>query len=464
MICTHGGLIRILTVFKYGTPVICSQTMNAKISTIRSRMGASGVARLAVLLGILFLFSCQGAVQKRIVIATGPPGTSNFEIGNIVASVLADNRHFKIDLETKAEGSLARVDALLKGRADFALIQNDLNLPDSASFRLRAVLPLYPQVLFIVYDSTIQAKNLPELMEGKRIGVGPKNSGVHAFIKILLHEFHVDTSTCRFVFSSYDNNVIGDSIDVACSLTGFNNLHIQRQIEQKHGKIWGFDPLDRLGRGASADGFCMKYPYAIPYVIPVDLYRNYPHEPLLTLAISNILIAKSDIDDIVVYDVVKQLTENREMLMNRSVLFSGTPALEHSMVTTRIPVHEGTRMYLNRDRPSFYERYAEVFGLVITIITVIASALFGLVQLRNLRSDRRREKYYMQLFDLQRRLEFTYDLPTLMELEQELRILWKAFLSTTEKRKIRIDRDFHALRQDLKETEDELYQKKAAAE
>lgn len=408
----------------------------------------------------IFFSNCQQSVTKSIKIATGPAGTSNYEIGNIIIDVLSENPRYRIKSVTKEEGSLARVNAMLEERTDFALIQNDLHLPDSIAAEIRTVTPLYPQVLFILFDSSITAKNLPDLVHGRRIGVGPRHSGVQGFVKNMLHEFHVDTNQCRFIYTSYDKNKIGDSIDVSCALTGFNNPSITQQIDEKRAQIWSFDPVEQLGHGASTEGFCMKYPYAMPYILPVRLYRDYPDKPLLTLAVSNVLVTRTSTDPVIVYDVVKQLKDHREALMNRNILFAGLPLVESNMATSRYPMHEGARMYQERDRPTFFERYAEVLGLIVTIFTVLASALFGIIQLKSLRSDRRREKYHFKLYDLQRRLEFTYDMPTLLELEKELRALWKEFIAAADKHLIRVDSDFHALRTAMKETEDILYNKK----
>ncbi len=417
-------------------------------------------ARTGVIL--LLLTACGDAVKKDFVVATGPQGTTNYELGNVIVATFNDGLKYRVRPDTGVSGSLARAKALQDGKVDFAMVQNDIVLSEENSRDLRTVLPLYPQVLFIIYKPGIQAKTLRELLERRRIGVGPRNSGVQAFIKRLCCEFQVDTSTCAFTYTSYEDNILGDSIDVSCSLIGFNNPRISNMVGNG-GRIWAFDSVDQLGFGASVEGFCMKYPYAQPYVLPRRLYGAYPTESILTLAVNNILVASANTDDVVVYDFVQYLLTHKEQMVNRNVLFTALP-IDETQAPSRFPLHDGVRKYYERDRPTFFERYADMLGLILAIITIIGSAFFGIHQLRRQISERRLDKFRFKLLDLQRRLEFTYDLPTLLELEKTLRQLWKDLIEAARQNKVRADKEFETLRNMLKETEDELHNKRMEAE
>jgi TRAP transporter TAXI family solute receptor len=425
---------------------------------MKSRSRRAGIGALLLLL----LTGCGDSVKKDFVVATGPQGTTNYELGNVIVETFNDGLRYRVRPDTAVSGSLARAKALQDGKVDFAMVQNDIVLTEENSRDLRTVLPLYPQVLFIIYKPGIEAKMLPELLKGRRVGVGPRNSGVQAFIKRLCREFQVDTSACTFVYTAYEQNILGDSIDISCSLIGFNNPRINDMIGQG-GRIWAFDSVDQLGRGASVEGFCMKYPYAQPYVLPRRLYGAYPAEPMLTLAVNNILVASARTDDVVVYDFVQYLLTHKEQLVNRNVLFTALP-VDETQAPSRFPLHNGVRKYYERDRPTFFERHADLLGLLIALLTIIGSAFFGIHQLRRQLSERRLDKYRFKLLDLQRKLEFTYDLPTLLELEKNLRQLWKDLIEAARQHRVRVDKEFETLRNMLKETEDELHNKRMEAE
>jgi TRAP transporter TAXI family solute receptor len=425
---------------------------------MKNRYKPAWIAAMALLLGV----GCTRPVQKDFVVATGPKGTTNYELGNEIIQTFNADQKYRLRADTNSLGSLARAKALHDGRVDFVMIQNDIVLPETSSRDLRTVLPLYPQVLFILYKPDIETATLRALFHGRRIAVGPKNSGVQTFIKRLCTEFEVDTNACTFVYSPYENNVLSDSIDVSCSLIGFNNPRISSMVSQG-ARIWAFDEVDQLGQGTNVDGFCMKYPYAQPYILPKQLYSGYPAKPVLTLAVNNILVTSTRTDDVVVYDFVQYLLTHKEQMVNRNVLFTALP-VNDQQATSRFPLHNGVRKYYERDRPTFIERYAESLGLLLGFITIIASAIFGVHQLRRQMSERRLDKFRFKLLDLQRKLEFTYDTPTLIELEKDLRQLWKKLIEAARQHKIRADKEFETLRNMLKETEDELHQKRIAAE
>lgn len=415
------------------------------------------------ILWMLFLLtSCHKSTKKDFVIATGPIGTSNYELGNVLIETFNTGLKYQVRSDTTTQGSLARIKALSDGKIDFALVQNDIVLPEHITHDLRTVLPLYPQVLFIIYPPTVKAATLQNLLEGRRIGVGPSDSGVQPFLKRLCQEFDVDTTTCKFVYTPYEENVLNDSIDVSCSLIGFNNSRIRRMVHQG-GRIWRFDSIHQLGQGASVDGFCMKYPYAQPYILPMQLYGSYPAEPILTLAVHNMLITSAKMEDVVVYDFVQYLLNNKEALVNRNPLFTALPTSQ-TQTASRFPLHDGVRNYYDRDRPTFFERYSDPLGLALGIITILASTFFGIYQLRQQILERRLDAFRFKLLDLQRKLEFTYDLSTLLVLEKDLRSLWKALIEAAQTRKIKADKEFEIVRTMFKKTEDELHDKRLEAE
>ncbi|HQL71211.1 MAG TPA: TAXI family TRAP transporter solute-binding subunit [Bacteroidales bacterium] len=98
-------------------------------------------------------------------------------------------RHF-VMLEDKELGSFVNCKKLYSGEVDFAIAQNDTRISGFISAdgsvvdsKIRTVLPLYPEILFIVYADSIAANDIGELVTGRRIGVGPHNSGTHRFFK-----------------------------------------------------------------------------------------------------------------------------------------------------------------------------------------------------------------------------------------------------------------------------------------
>jgi len=61
---------------------------------------------------------------------------------------------------------------------------------------IRTVAPLYPEVCFIIYPDSLKPKDLRALIIGKRVGVGPMESGTAKFMISLFLHFGIKTHNC----------------------------------------------------------------------------------------------------------------------------------------------------------------------------------------------------------------------------------------------------------------------------
>lgn len=102
----------------------------------------------ALLLGILFLLSaCQS--KNKLKLATGSTQSIHFAVGSQLRNLIQNqNQEYSLKLLTEGEGSKANLQQLLDNQSDFALVQNDITSSKDLS-KVRTVLPLYPQILFI---------------------------------------------------------------------------------------------------------------------------------------------------------------------------------------------------------------------------------------------------------------------------------------------------------------------------
>jgi hypothetical protein len=117
--------------------------------------------------------------------------------------------------------------------------------------------------------------------------------------------------------------------------------------------------------------------------------------------------------------------------------------------------------YMDRDKPGIIERHSDLLQVVLAIGGVLASLILGWFQYIGWRSDRVMEKYSTRLFDIQRRLEFTYDDPErLNTIETDLKNLWKESIQSVRERKLSINKHYMPFQKELKAAEDELHLKK----
>lgn len=370
---------------------------------------------------IIALFLCLlacGKKQNKYRLAAGPTKTSYNKVGSTIANVIC--REGKIDIEAifdpiSFKGELLPLNALnncfllSKGEVDFAISQNDVTFTPVLGeevidpSQLRSVIPLYPEMLFIIYKSHLAPRknSLHELVRGKKIAMGPKNSGTARLTKKLLHEFGIYSDQYRQQEVTFEENVLSDTVDICCLVTGFDNDRVQKSL-QLGGKIFSLGDPDLAGKGSAADGFCLKYPLAKPIVIPKNIYQNLPENPVLTVAIDAVLLTREDVADDVVYNVVETILNRKQfMVMDLENKLLSQITEQFDPLKLRFPLHNGAKHYLERDKPKFYERYAELFGVIFSIFLASIGGIATVRKWGKLRKKNRIDTYYKGVMDIQ---------------------------------------------------------------
>ncbi len=370
---------------------------------------------------LLFLIGC-GKKQKIYRLAAGPPGTSYQSVGKNIANVVS--RHCNINIEAifdpvNIDGKILPLDALtncyllFQGGVEFAISQNDVSfLPilgekNIELSNLRSVIPLYPEILFIIYKPHLEpeASSLRELVLGKKVAIGPKNSGTARLTKILLQEFGIQPGEYQPQYAKFEDNVLSDTVDICCLVTGFNNVRVQKCLQQG-GKIFSLGDPELAGRGSAADGFCLKYPLAKPIIIPNNIYKNLPEKPILTVAIDAVLLSREDVADDIVYHVVETILNRKQFIvmdLDNKLLSHITEQFDP--LKLRFPLHKGARHYLERNKPTFWERYAELIGVVFSIFLAFIGGIATVTRWRKFRKKNRIDTYYKGVMDIQVRVD-----------------------------------------------------------
>ena len=430
---------------------------------------------MKIFLIVLFILGLLGCKDRKDCyrLAAGPPKTSYNKVGSTIASVIC--REGKVNIEAifepiTFEGKALPLNALnnccllSKNKVDFAISQNDVSLsPDMEEkgvefSMLRSVIPLYPEMLFIIYKPHLApAKNsLKELIRGKKIAMGPQNSGTARLTKILFKEFGILPNEYRQQYVTFEENVLSDTVDICCLVTGFDNDRVQKSL-RLGGKIFSLGDPDLAGEGSAADGFCLKYPLAKPIVIPKNIYQNLPENPVLTVAIDAMLLTREDVADDVVYNVVETILNRKQtMVMDMDNKLLSQITEQFDPLKLRFPLHNGAKHYLERNKPKFYERYAELFGVLFSILIAFFGGIATLNKWRKLRKKNRIDSYYKGVMDIQIQVD---DLKTEQDCQnaiQELKYLRQNAFEQLISEKLLADESFRIFITFLNDTQNEI--------
>ncbi len=340
---------------------------------------------LAIAITLLFNSCQQGKIKYRLFYTTDEP---DGEISKAIKTVMERNHNMEIEL-VPGEGTFANLDSIANGIADVALIENFVPFKDD----VRAVLSFYPKVLHIFYfdDGRPEPQNFQELLYGRKVYIGQEGSGSHLFMSDMFEFLELDPGKLDITNNVFDTEV----------LVGFTDIVRLKDLATLQGfKLFSMDQVENLGKGSIVDAISLRYPQVRPFVIPETSYRDITDRPIVTVETDALLIVRAGLRDNFVYDLTKTIFNEKQDFINLSpLIFKG---LDENFDRTKLsfPLHEGARVFLDRDEPSFIERYAELGGVVLSIILAIASALVSLSRWQRQKKKDRVDIFYKDLMEI----------------------------------------------------------------
>ncbi|NPD46198.1 TAXI family TRAP transporter solute-binding subunit [Lentimicrobium sp. S6] len=353
----------------------------------------------------VFFSSCNND-KKSLVIAALNKGTSNFQAGELIVKELKNDIGINFRFDSTAVGSLGNVKLLMENKADFAIIQNTLDYEDlgyskdELNRNIRTVLPLYTHNLFIIYQKADAHQNIVELFRGKKVGLGPKDGGTAWFVEELLSYYGLQEGDYTPVYTKYNENMVGETIDISCSVTSYNNPRIVSMMRNPELDIFSLgNPSNIAIGGSSVNGINLRNNTLFPFIIPKDTYVNTPTEPTLTISTFGVLICRVGLDEDLVYNMMESIVQNKALIITENPIFNIIHE-EFNHSNLRFPLHDGVNMYLDRSKPSFLVKYAEVIALIITLLVIFSGSLRSLNNWSKLKKKNRIDVYYQKIIDL----------------------------------------------------------------
>jgi TRAP transporter TAXI family solute receptor len=369
-----------------------------------------------VFAGAFFISVLSGCSysKKNYTLATSGEGSTYLKVGRDLSELLNQEYGWNLRvLKGEEYNSMYNCRKLMSGEVDFALAQNDISIDDIketdsafSDLGIRTVMPLYPELIFIIYPDTLpEPESLEALLKGKRVGMGQHDTGSSHVLFALFDNFGIDTTEFTIVYSETDANELANpDIDISCSLTGPNNPRIKHMLTEQHGKLFSLDNYELADNGSAVNGFCYNYPRAHSFILPKNTFREKPVKPVLTVAVEAVLLTREDISQNDIYEMVQAIYTNTQNLANKN---TSLLLLNDKFDPKRLnfPLHPGIINYLERNQPSFFERYAELIGVIFSIVIVLYGAVVSMQeQMKRKRKDRI-DVYYNKVLDVEMSLE-----------------------------------------------------------
>lgn len=348
---------------------------------------------------VLLLTSCT--TKKTITVLTDRYESSMRADHSVVAHLSAVLHSIGIKLQENIDtASLERtfLKRVKVKEADMAIVKNDILIDDSLA-DLRTVMPLFPDVFLMLYKET-PYKSMTSLMEhGRVIMITDKKEEI-PIINGFLESLKLYPRNMSFLRNPQEPATLQrakENADVIIMFSSLNNPMVGNLLAEKP----GFTLYGAAGKepGSVIDGFSLRYPQAVPYLIPQGIFNGFPSEPVQTFAIYDVLVCHKDVEPELVYDFNESVFNAEARLAQDNFEF-GLLSEKFNVHTFLFPLHAGTVAYLNRNQPSFWERYSELVGLAVSILAVIAGAISTSYHKLKQRKKDRIDEYYKRIIEI----------------------------------------------------------------
>ena len=290
--------------------------------------------------------------ETRLLFATGGTSGSYYPLGGAMAQVW-NKRIQGLSVTVQATGgSVENVRLLGNKNAELALCMSDIAYYGQNALEVfaernekytnyGAIGAIYPETIQIFVRKDGNIKTVADL-KGKKVSVGPPGSGTEVSARQILGVFGLDYKTRkdfepRYIsFAETADQFKDRLIDAGYAVLGVPNAALQ--------DITAVVPIRLLEiDDAMLEKIRAKYPYYSRLVIPGGSYKGQD-DPVKTITLKAILLARSDLDESLVYNLTKTLYENAAEVAGGHALGKHIN-LQTAMEGIAIPFHPGAMRY-----------------------------------------------------------------------------------------------------------------------
>jgi TRAP transporter TAXI family solute receptor len=295
-------------------------------------------------------------------IATGSTGGTYFPVGALLAGAVSNPPGSRpcseggncgvpglIAVTLTTQGSIENVDLLASGEVESGFVQADVAYHAYAGkgrfaktgpvAKLRAIANLYPEALHVVVRRDAKIAKIADL-RGKRVAIGPPESGSSAVALLLLKAHGLSAKTVKLStadpFSAADEMRAGEE-DAMIVVAGAPMPAIEELAQDV--------PIDLLPlTGPEIDRLLRENPFFSRRELPAGIYPDSP--ALATIAVGAQWLTTSDADDELIYELTRALWHpNTRRLLDRGPPNARLIRLETALSGVSIPLHEGALRY-----------------------------------------------------------------------------------------------------------------------
>jgi TRAP-type uncharacterized transport system substrate-binding protein len=374
----------------------------------RGLLRGTALVAILVLLAAFGAWMLQAAIPRRIVIATGVDDSLYRVYVQRYREILARDG-ITVEERTTA-GSLenARLIADPKSGVDVAFMSGGI-IKDAGNVVMLA--SLYYEPLWVFYRGADNVTQL-DALRGRRIAVGAREQGVHAFVEPLLTANDVTSANSELVpIGNLDaiGALQSGRVDAAMLVGGTESPAVTKALRDTGVRLMDF---------RRADAYQRRFDHITKLVLPagtIDLARDVPPADVTLIATEAMLVARDDLAPAIIallHEAAREIHSDQGYF-EKPREFPNTDPVDIPVSAYADRHHRFGPSLLHRYLPFFFATFVErLVILLVPLLVVIVPLMNLLPQLLRWRARSRIYRWYGELALLERDIESrTADLP-----------------------------------------------------
>jgi TRAP transporter TAXI family solute receptor len=290
------------------------------------------------------------AQTQNIFVATGPTTGVYYPLGGGIADVLTKNVPGLNATAGSTDGSMANLLLIQQRRANLGLSMADAGWDafkgqgkfENRKVDVRALMVLYPNRMHVV---TVEGTGINKIsdLKGKRVSTGAPNSATQIMAYRVLEAYGIDP----------EKDIIRERLDPGKSAEAIKDKKLDAffwvgGLPTPAVTDLGATPGVKLKLVDHSDAFdAMVKKYGPLYVKDTIPAKTYPGQetPSQIVTVWNVLVADTNMNDQLAYDIVKTLFDRKEDLVRVHAEAKNFDLKNQSAGAAVIPYHPGAKKY-----------------------------------------------------------------------------------------------------------------------
>jgi TRAP transporter TAXI family solute receptor len=254
-------------------------------------------------------------------------------------------QNIKVTAESSG-ASVANAKLIGTGDTDFALLQNDIAsyayygkmMFDEPITNLLGCMTLYPETIQLVARKEANIKSVADL-KGKRVSIGPLGSGTTENAKQILAAWGMgvdDIESQQLKTQQAADYMVDGRLDAYFATTAVGAAVIIDTAVRVPAMIV---PI----KGRNAKKLMKEYAFYAKDTVPTGIYKGVD-KPVETVAVMAMMVARADLEEDIVYAIVKATYEDLEQVKKAHAKFQGID-VKKSQMGMSVPLHPGAKRY-----------------------------------------------------------------------------------------------------------------------